>query len=280
MQKEEHPTQALYWIIALNTMPVLGVLFFNWHIFELIVLYWAENVVIGVITFLKFIVRPYEHRIELVLPLFFAPFFLVHYGGFTAAHGVFVFAMFGEDWAASTGLQEHRLAWELLVNRGLVFALLGLMLLHAQEWRRDIQKRGLGADAVFALMTAPYRRIIVLHLTIIGSGFLFMELGEPVAALLLLVALKTGFDVHQLRRDIRTTDSKGRKAQFITEAMMEKKFEINGEEYTFETYTEMAQSKHFQTAMNLLRIIMSREDLTFAENFIAEKITEEAGAVR
>jgi len=40
--------------------------------------------VIGVFTLLKFVVRRYEYKLELLMPLLFAPFFIVHYGGFTA----------------------------------------------------------------------------------------------------------------------------------------------------------------------------------------------------
>ena len=83
---------------------MFGVLFFGWQVFELVFLYWLENVVIGIFTFLKFVVRRYEHGVELVLPFFFAPFFLVHYGGFTAGHGIFVFALFGDDLASSSGM--------------------------------------------------------------------------------------------------------------------------------------------------------------------------------
>ncbi|MCZ6659552.1 MAG: DUF6498-containing protein [Gammaproteobacteria bacterium] len=272
-----HPrhNHALYWALAFNAMPLLGVLFLNWHIFELVFLYWLENVVIGVITFLKFIVRRYEHPVELFLPLFFAPFFLVHYGGFTAGHGLFVFALFGEDWAAANGLPARDLARQLLFDQGLAFALIGLVFLHIREWQRDVAKRGLGADTVFGLMMAPYRRIIVLHLTILGSGFAFRELGEPLVALLFLVGLKTAFDVYHHRDGTNSKVMSNDKTRMIQDAMMEKKFEINGREYTFDTYTEMAESKHFATAMNVLRIIISREEFKVAEDFLAEKIAKE-----
>jgi len=45
------------------------------------------------------------------------------------------------------------------------------------------------------LMFAPYPRIIVLHVAIIGGGWLVMLMGEPMAGLIMLTLLKTGFDV-------------------------------------------------------------------------------------
>ena len=43
-------------------------------------------------------------------------------------------------------------------------------------------------------MTAPYKRIFVMHLTIIFGGWLVMLLKTPVQALVLLIALKTYVD--------------------------------------------------------------------------------------
>jgi Family of unknown function (DUF6498) len=44
-------------------------------------------------------------------------------------------------------------------------------------------------------MFRPYGRIVVLHLTVLLGGFLVMGLGAPVAAIVLLVALKTAIDL-------------------------------------------------------------------------------------
>jgi hypothetical protein len=45
------------------------------------------------------------------------------------------------------------------------------------------------------LMFRPYGRIVVLHLTVLLGGFLVMALGAPVAAIVLLVGLKTAIDL-------------------------------------------------------------------------------------
>ena len=41
----------------------------------------------------------------------------------------------------------------------------------------------------------PYGRVVVLHLAILGGGFLVMVMGMPVVGLALLIALKIGLDV-------------------------------------------------------------------------------------
>ena len=256
-------------------MPIFGVLVLDWHVFELIVVYWLENVVIGLFTALRFVVRRYQHAIDLAMPLFFAPFFAVHYGGFTAGHGLFVFKLFGEDWAAVNDIVPAYFFHELMFEQGLAFAFIALFLLHARVWWEEVQTRGIGADGVFVLMTSPYRRIVVLHVTILVGGFALREMGEPALALLLLVVLKTAFDLHNHKKRVHPSRISAKKLAMIEAAVVEKKFQINGQDHQFETVTEMTQSRYFATAMAFLRLMLSKEELAAADDVMAEKIALE-----
>jgi hypothetical protein len=44
-------------------------------------------------------------------------------------------------------------------------------------------------------MSEPYKRIIVMHLTIIFGGFLVMMLDNKLPALVLMIVLKVGVDL-------------------------------------------------------------------------------------
>jgi hypothetical protein len=48
-------------------------------------------------------------------------------------------------------------------------------------------------------MAAPYGRIVVLHVVLLGGGFLMQLFNAPSAAVLLLVALKLAVDLGVLR---------------------------------------------------------------------------------
>ena len=48
----------LAYLLAGNALPLLGVLIFHWQVFPIVLLFWAENVVAGIFTVLKYAPRP------------------------------------------------------------------------------------------------------------------------------------------------------------------------------------------------------------------------------
>jgi len=248
-------------LILLNALPIYGVLEWGWKSFDLIFLYWLENVIIGAFTVLRMLVRPYSHILMLIPSLFLAGFFTIHYGAFTGGHGIFVFSLFGDnDVMLSGGFSGayHNILPTLQQNH-LMYAAFGLLLLHAFDWLRDTAERGLGSDSLHQLMTAPYRRIVVLHVAIIGSGFALALLGEPIAGLLLLVVIKTISDIYHWRQDEKKVEKSGRyeelspEERFATmaEKFPEPKFVYGSGEVSFDSFTEMKESKQYK---NMLKI--------------------------
>ena len=166
-------------------VPVAGVLFLGWDTFLLLVLFWAENLVVGFYNVVKMaLARGSASPAE---KLALIPFFIVHYGMFTMVHGIFVFILFGgvtDDGADFSKFGE--IGWgfvALLVSHGVSLV---TNYIQGGEYKRT--------DARM-LMMAPYGRVVVLHLTIIASGFLMAFLGAPMAGLLILVGLKMALDI-------------------------------------------------------------------------------------
>ncbi len=52
-------------------------------------------------------------------------------------------------------------------------------------------------------MGEPYKRIVILHVTIIFGGWAIMLLGSPLPALILLIGLKTVVDLRAHRKEHR-----------------------------------------------------------------------------
>jgi hypothetical protein len=103
----EKPLSA--WVlVAANVLPLVGVLFWDWDVFALLVLFWMENVVVGVFFIVRMMFADLEDAALWLGKLFMVLFFCVHYGMFTAVHGVFVFTLFGQVSGGWTGCARAR----------------------------------------------------------------------------------------------------------------------------------------------------------------------------
>lgn len=178
--------------IGFNLVPITGVLFWGWSAFALIFLYWLENVVIGARTLLSILLNGALTKSP-PASVAIALFFIIHYGIFCYAHGVFVNLMFGGSYGSFDLVATARAL--LAEDRGLGSGFLSMTLWQVVLFvlfiaRGDVMRTNAGE-----LMAAPYPRIIMLHLVIIFGGGLVMMLGEPVAGIVLLALLKTVFDV-------------------------------------------------------------------------------------
>jgi hypothetical protein len=185
-------------LVAANLVPLWGVLAWDWPVFPLLVLFWAENVVVGVLNVARMLAADPGDLAMWGSKLFLVPFFCVHYGAFTAGHGTFVFGFFGgkEYDGLMDGLDPRAAALKAAVDYQLWLPLAILAGSHLFSFAWNYLHRGeYLRTSVDDLMTRPYKRVIVLHVTIILGGMGTMALGSPFWALLLLVGLKTWLDL-------------------------------------------------------------------------------------
>ena len=189
-------------LVAANLIPLLGVLFLDWSVWNILVIYWLENGIVGFINVLKMMAATGEDAgpgpaitvngqpaTSMSKPAL-VPFFVVHYGIFWFVHGIFVltlpvFLMFGSG-TTSMDLDPGAVlvaAIALAISHGLSFL---WNFLHGGEYRRV---------TAAGLMFAPYRRLIALHLTIIFGALAVMLTGAPTAVVAILVAVKTLLDL-------------------------------------------------------------------------------------
>jgi hypothetical protein len=174
-------------ILALNLVPVAGVLWAGWSPLQLLLLYWIENVAVGVFNYLK--LRGYEAHSPARPPEPFklSSFFAMHYGMFTLVHGVFalvVGSFFG-------GASANAGAWAGLDWLSFAAAALSLVAIHLTDWLRWRAAEGWNEGSADGQMFAPYGRVIVMHLTVLGGAFILAATKAPVAYVALLAVLKT-----------------------------------------------------------------------------------------
>jgi hypothetical protein len=133
--------------------------------------------------------------------LFAGPFFVGHFGGFMAVHFLFI-----QGLILNAGMKpsEEPPALQALAALFLPLwpALVALFLSHGISFvLYFLMRRGYEGQTITALMTAPYRRVMLMHLAIIFGGFAVLLLKTPLPALVLLIGLKIAADLHAHRRE-------------------------------------------------------------------------------
>ncbi len=164
-------------LIAANLVPLFGVFFFGWDLFALLVLFWAENVVVGIYAFCRVALVREKIAIRILTMILFA----FHFGLFTAVHGMFVYALFGKGYVPITAILLG--FFSLVLSHGVSF------------FTNYVGKKEYIKTTTEKEMHRPYRRVVVMHLTIIFGGMLSGLFHEPLFALLILVFLKIVIDV-------------------------------------------------------------------------------------
>lgn len=274
-------------LIILNLIPLYGVFFWGWQSFDLIFLYWLENLVIGFFTLIRFVVRPYSHPFELFFPLFLAPFFVFHYGMFCYVHGSFVISLFGSDVLGEISkMNIPDVILPVVEMRHLLLPAGALFLYQLIDYCRDTIERGLGSDNIKELMIAPYRRIIVLHITIIASGFALAALKEPIIGLVILIILKICFDIYFWQRDEKqavTQNQAIEDKEFVIDDNIKAKIDemidnptivINGQEKRFDTYEEFQASSYYGMMKALVRMTGGAKKWKMVEQYVQQRLEE------
>lgn len=202
----------VFMLLASNLLPLLGVLFAGWDVTAILLLYWIENIVIGLFNVVKMLSVRMEAGQGRYAGIFTTGFFILHYGGFAAVHGMFLFHILGlsggenplfpqRDWS---GLEQgsyvlvdnaYRL-WDAMPTAW-AWGIAALIVSHGVSL---VLNYFIGGERLHSslksLMSEPYHRVIVLHIVLIAGGLLVDNLGSPVYLLVVLVLVKIRMDIH------------------------------------------------------------------------------------
>jgi len=183
-------------LIIVNLIPLFGVLFLSWNIFMVLFLYWTENLVIGFYTLLKMTQAPFIRVKDLPKHEEFGKhnstsikskpglitFFIIHFSIFSLAHLFFLNTLFGNS-------------VKLLFTYNIALVLFCLFLSHGISFFTNFigNKEYKRTDAV-KIMTAPYKRLVVMHLTIIIGGIISKMFNYEGLMVVFLIILKIILD--------------------------------------------------------------------------------------
>ncbi len=174
-------------LVAANLAPLYGATFLGWSVFEIVIVYWAENLVIGLLNLPRILLATGGKEGKAWAGnLVTALFFIVHYGGFCLGHLVFLAMALGGEESSSSNESGN---WFL-------FAVLSLFASHLYSFfRHYLGRREYRQTSATLQMFAPYGRIMVLHVAIVLAAVGVEKMGQPILLLAILVIGKTAVDL-------------------------------------------------------------------------------------
>jgi len=216
--------QTVFLITSMG-VTLFGVSVLGWSLLTVILLYWIENLIIGVWQVVKIICAQPADGVPWTLgifgKIFIVGFFCLHYGGFCGGHGLFIlvlapaggvggevadvgeimqeaFEPFG-PWVFLTMLwavMKH--VWALLPQAALLTVTAMFIARGIETWRTFFVSGDWRRSKSGDLMSEPYKHIVVVHIAIILCGFLVMTLGHAMPLLLGIVLGKAALDLREI----------------------------------------------------------------------------------
>jgi len=168
-------------LILANLAPLFGTLYWGWSVASILVIYWAEGLIIGLLN----LPRILSTQAALGKRLFTCVFFMLHYGGFAAVHGVFLSELFD----AKTELSS------LLVGGALFWTALSFFASHLVSTVVRIGRGEFADKQPNEQMGQPYSRVMIMHMVVLFGAFAVQAMGSPLGALLLLIGIKIIVDL-------------------------------------------------------------------------------------
>ena len=225
-------------LFGVNMIPVAGVVFFDWRVIDVMLLYWAENVVIGAINVLRIVVSKGGlgvghgridaairaaieaapeaqsvtlERIGTMMKVTMIPFFIVHYGLFCWGHLTALDLLFdpGRALPAFVSVFGYDVAPVLI-------GIVPIAISHLYSFfTNHIGKGEYLRTTPMQLMQRPYGRLVVLHIAIVAGGAFVQFAGDQLYMLVILVLAKTLMDakLHTMERDKFAESAAGQDAR-------------------------------------------------------------------
>ncbi|MEN8119273.1 MAG: DUF6498-containing protein [Bacteroidota bacterium] len=179
-------------LIVVNLFPIIGALLLGWDIFEIVILYVLETFIIGLLNIFKmFFTKGVEK-------FFMVPFFLIHYNLFILGQSIFVIILLGGGINNNKFFESGSLDYlfSIIGNRDFIIAVFLIIFSHGFSFIKNFirKKEYVKMDAI-KLMFAPYQRIFLQQIMVIGGAFIILLFNTHVGILIIMIILKTMLDL-------------------------------------------------------------------------------------
>lgn len=197
----------LLFVIAGNLIPLAGVLFLDWNPATIVAIFWAETLIHGTANVARIAMHRRfgddigrHHKTffgKSTKPSTYLRSYAIFFYWFTLGHGIFLLAIL-------EGLSRGKPSEGLFVGvdpGAFGRAAAAIAILAAIELGIDVASiRAKPFSWLAARVRQSNARVIVLHVAIIGGGFLIAVLESATAFLIALVVMKITFDVAAVQK--------------------------------------------------------------------------------
>jgi len=192
-------TPALALIILTNTIPLLGILMWNWELRSVLLLYWTENIILGAYTLLRLLTYTPKKESSIQSKIGLSLFFTVHYGTFCFVHLIFLTVLTSGDINNPSAPPFPELSD---LGKGFTFGILSMIAFQFYDYITLFIQTGQYKQPGIKgkIMSSPYKHIVVIHIAIILGAFLALALKTPIAILVIVIIGKTLIDLKAEKR--------------------------------------------------------------------------------
>jgi len=198
-------------MIAANITPLIGIILYGWNPFIILFIYWFESAVIGFFNILKMLTSGavQEKKFspgDFTIACFLSAFFTVHYGMFMFVHGIFLtvfYFMFTDISLLDSVFNDFNFSFifggflpedftVLAFIESELFPMASLLVYHIIYFFAGFIFTGeFDENRAQDYMMRPYKRIVIMQLTIILGAFaLFLSGFKSTAFIVIWIIMK------------------------------------------------------------------------------------------
>ena len=215
---------AKFFTLAANLVPLIGVWSWDWDAFQVLIIYWAETIVIGGWALARIATLPPQYlgtitingREQRATNRTMTGFFAANAGGSAFAHLFFLCALFFKDWPSEvrgpisfiTEYFGHASVWSVLVlaflsglaSFAMAMPCATILDEFDRKWHGQApvpvtpEKAGANTDHVGLAIADLYKRIFVMQVGLIAGAWFAQSYGSK-GALMIVIVLKTLIDL-------------------------------------------------------------------------------------
>ncbi|MES0489861.1 MAG: DUF6498-containing protein [Leptospirales bacterium] len=196
-------SKSLAILLISNMVPLAGVAWLGWSAATILLIYWAENAIIGIYNIAKmlragFTFKKHESAVlKITGAIFMSLFFVVHYSMFMGGHLVFLIVLLKVDTDTVFDIFKSGNIEAIFFQTGMA-ALLALFASHGYSFYYNfLKKKEYRNKTAEDFLGHPYPRMIIMHMAILASAFFVIDNKDESAQipmLLILIILKIAID--------------------------------------------------------------------------------------